>query len=226
MTTKGLLLDFYGTVVRDDDVETAAVCARAAAATGLPHDELATAWSDEYCRLADDAQGESFRRLRDLARDSLVRTLAAAGHELDVDALVGPLYAQWRTPEPYPDALELLADPPVPVCLVSDVDDDVLRDALAHVGLDVPLRVTSEQSRAYKPAAPSFERALALLGLRPDEVVHVGDSLTSDVTGANALGIRSVWVNRTERALPTGAPAPTWTVPDLRSLRDLLHVER
>ncbi len=225
VTIRGLLLDFYGTVVHDDDEPFAAVCSDVAAATGLRRHEVSTAWSQEYERLADEAHGDAFRRLRDLARDSLARTLPPREHGLDLDALLDPLYAQWTAPQAYPDALELLADPPVPVCLVSDVDDDVLLAALAHLRLDVPLRVTSEQSRAYKPAAPSFEHALGLLGLGPDEVVHVGDSLTSDVAGAHSLGIRSVWVDRTGRDAPSGDHAPTWTVRDLHPLRDLVRAQ-
>ncbi|GEL94493.1 HAD family hydrolase [Cellulomonas composti] len=225
MAIRGLLLDFYGTVVHDDEDAVDAVCARVAATTGVPHDEVAHTWWRDYCALADDAQGSSYRRLRDLARDSLGRTVAALapGHRgLDLDELVAPMYAYWSTPDPYPDALTFLADPPVPVCLVSDVDDADLAASLDRLGLDLPA-VTSERSRAYKPAAPSFDLALELLGLGPDDVAHAGDSLTSDVTGANARGIRSVWVNRTGRPAPTRGPLPTWTVPDLAGLGDLLR---
>jgi 2-haloacid dehalogenase len=220
-----MLLDFYGTVVRDDDDEFAAVCARVAAATGVPQDEVADAWLLDYCALADDAQGPAFRRLRDLAHDSLgrtVATLAPSHRALDLDELVAPMFASWDVPEPYPDALAFLADPPVPVCLVSDADEDVLAASLELLGLDLPA-VTSERSRAYKPAAPSFDLALEVLGLGPDDVVHVGDSLTSDVAGAHARGIRSVWVNRTGRELPPSGPPPTWTVPDLEGLASLVR---
>ncbi|MGE7823236.1 HAD family hydrolase [Paenibacillus sp. NPDC093718] len=34
------------------------------------------------------------------------------------------------------------------------------------------------------------------------EVLHVGDSLTSDVAGAQALGIRAVWINRMNKMKP------------------------
>ncbi len=56
--------------------------------------------------------------------------------------------------------------------------------------------VTSAEAGARKPAPAVFERALALAGARPDEAIHVGDSLDEDVAGARAAGIEPVLVRR------------------------------
>lgn len=56
-------------------------------------------------------------------------------------------------------------------------------------------------------------------------MVHAGDSLMSDAADAHAHGIRSVWLNRTGRPAPTRGPVPTWTVPDLHGLADLVRSE-
>ncbi|MEZ4368295.1 MAG: HAD family hydrolase [Kofleriaceae bacterium] len=56
-----------------------------------------------------------------------------------------------------------------------------------------------------KPAPGIFEASFAALGVRADEVVHIGDSWPADVLGACALGARAIWFGRTDdRALPTG----------------------
>ncbi|WP_432994631.1 HAD hydrolase-like protein [Dactylosporangium sp. CA-233914] len=52
-----------------------------------------------------------------------------------------------------------------------------------------------------------FRRGLALLGMRAEEVLHVGDSLTADVAGAQAAGIAAIWVNRRGRPAPDGLDA-------------------
>lgn len=46
-----------------------------------------------------------------------------------------------------------------------------------------------------KPAPRIFQKALDLVDARPDEVIHVGDSLDCDIVGANNMGIASVWVD-------------------------------
>jgi len=47
-----------------------------------------------------------------------------------------------------------------------------------------------------KPDPSIFEHALALMDLKSDEVLMVGDNLMTDILGANRTGIKSVWINR------------------------------
>lgn len=54
--------------------------------------------------------------------------------------------------------------------------------------------VFSEPGRPAKPATEPFERALSALNIRPPDAVHVGDSIGSDVAGAHAAGLESVWI--------------------------------
>ena len=79
-----------------------------------------------------------------------------------------------------------------------------------------------------KPHAPVFDRCLDLLG-RPERALMVGDSLRTDVAGADAMGIDSLWVATGIHAdamvdpgtgslnlagiaglLGRGDPSPTW----------------
>jgi FMN phosphatase YigB (HAD superfamily) len=64
-----------------------------------------------------------------------------------------------------------------------------------------------------------------MLGLRAEEVVHVGDSLTADVAGAQAAGIAAVWVNRCGRPVPDGMD-PASVIGDLTDLRAKLQQVR
>jgi HAD superfamily hydrolase (TIGR01450 family) len=52
-----------------------------------------------------------------------------------------------------------------------------------------------------KPMAPIFQVALQRLSLSPAETAMVGDSLVSDVRGAQAVGLRTIWL------APPGAAA-------------------
>jgi putative hydrolase of the HAD superfamily len=84
------------------------------------------------------------------------------------------------------------------------------------------VRVYSDEQHARKPEPKIFEAALAGLGLRPNEVVHIGDDVTADIEVANALGMRTVWFN-------TGYWAGAATdradaeIGDLRELPDILE---
>ncbi len=69
-----------------------------------------------------------------------------------------------------------------------------------------------------KPAASIFHKALSLAGVKPQESLHIGDSLAADIAGANNLDILSVWVN------PTGADNSTDVEPDYE-VRDTVELK-
>ncbi|WP_256297060.1 HAD family hydrolase [Haloarchaeobius salinus] len=67
---------------------------------------------------------------------------------------------------------------------------------------------------AAKPAPEPFHHVLDLLDADADRAVHVGNSLTSDVQGAHAAGLRSVWLGDGS----TPEPTPTYAVERLDEL--------
>ena len=82
-------------------------------------------------------------------------------------------------------------------------------DVLVFAGYDAP----------GKPDPAAFDHALSRLDASPDRAVHVGNSLGSDVTGAHAAGVGSVWLpDGTHEGSPE--PVPDYT---LDSLEDLLE---
>ena len=57
------------------------------------------------------------------------------------------------------------------------------------IGKDISCLVTSEEAGREKPAPEIFELCLKKLGLLPEEVLFVGDSLEKDVEGPRAAGM-------------------------------------
>ena len=77
--------------------------------------------------------------------------------------------------------------------------------------------VHAEHVGEEKPAAAPFARAAELAGIGSERWVHVGDSLESDVLGAQRFGLRAVWLNRRGLDLPDGVHPDA----ELRSLEKL-----
>ena len=64
-----------------------------------------------------------------------------------------------------------------------------------------------------KPHPSIFAKACKLAECDFGEAIHVGDSLKSDIQGGiNAKLAATVWINAPKKALPQGAPNPTFTV--------------
>ena len=53
----------------------------------------------------------------------------------------------------------------------------------------------SDEVKIAKPAPRIFHLTLESLGVAPDQVVHVGDSVTNDIAGANRCGLKTVWIS-------------------------------
>jgi 2-haloalkanoic acid dehalogenase type II len=100
---------------------------------------------------------------------------------------------------------------------------DIQRGKIAAVALErwIPHATISGEVGAWKPQPEIFQHALAHMGCAPSEAVMVGDSYHHDITGAAALGIRTVWINRFGRPHPTEL-IPDAILPDLRQLPELL----
>ncbi len=80
------------------------------------------------------------------------------------------------------------------VCDVSFSGGELLRELLDREGLLGHFHgwSFSDETGHYKPAPQAFEAALASLGARPEEALHVGDLRRTDVAGAAALGMTTV----------------------------------
>lgn len=162
--------------------------------------------------------------LAETTRTSLAAAFRDAGVDADPDPYVDELQRRWLNAKPYPEVPEVLGDlDGVPLAVVSNADDALLRGILERAGLRFDLIVTSEAARSYKPQRRIFEAALGELGVAANQAVHVGDSPEADVAGAAVVGLHTVWVNRLGERLPEGSTRPDHEVRDLRGLPLILR---
>jgi putative hydrolase of the HAD superfamily len=103
----------------------------------------------------------------------------------------------WELYAEVPVVLEALREKKVRMVVISNWDDR-LPQLLAELKVAhfFEAIVFSAGVGVEKPCAPIFERALAELGLPPEQVVHVGDKLREDVEGARGVGMQSIHLNR------------------------------
>ena len=94
-------------------------------------------------------------------------------------------------------ALEACRQSGLTVGLISNLDQDGAELA-GSLGLlpYLDFTVTSREVGAEKPSPLIFERALERATAQPENAVHVGDQLTSDIAGAANLGINAVLLDR------------------------------
>ncbi len=127
---------------------------------------------------------------------------------------------------PFPDtndALRRLSDR-YRLAILSNVDDDLFRDTSRHFTVTFDEVITAEQVGTYKPRLEPFETAFTRLGVPPNRLLHVAQSVYHDIDPAGRLGLSCGWVRRygDRFAAPTPSVEPTHVVPTLADLADIL----
>jgi 2-haloacid dehalogenase len=159
---------------------------------------------------------------------SLAATLVERGVTVPAAARIelGGSVADWLA---FPDSVAALARlrTRFGLAVITNCDDDLFAASDARLGRPFSWRITAQQVGSYKPARRNFDFALGRIGLPVRKIVHVAQSLYHDHAPAQALGLRTVWVNRRHEqsgfgATPPAAAQPMLTVPDMASLAALL----
>lgn len=82
------------------------------------------------------------------------------------------------------------------VFIGSNTDNDVIASVMQRNSISVHRVYTSENLKCYKPDRRFFELILSENCFSPDEVIFVGDSISDDILGPKAIGIKTVWIDR------------------------------
>ncbi|HEY3341681.1 MAG TPA: HAD family hydrolase [Anaerolineae bacterium] len=221
MGYKAVFLDYYGTLVEEDEAILNQIIQLIAdhSPVAPTTTQVSRRWWELMGTMCRAAHGSDFQTQRGVEVESLRQVLCEFSAPYDAVTLTEPIFAHWQRPIAYPDALEFVRRLHIPACIVSNADNADLRSAMDMQGWIFQHVVTSEQCRAYKPRHEMFTAALKQLSLQPGDVLHVGDSPASDVEGARQMGIDVAWVNR--HARPASASTPTYCVADLCQLLPL-----
>jgi len=169
--------------------------------------------------------------LEEIRLESMHRAVRAASEgDPEEGALAQALYALYMS-ERYA-ALRLCADartalealaPRYPLAVISNGNTDVVR-----AGLRIPFAavVFAADVGYAKPDPRIFFRACRLLDCPDEALLHVGDTLETDVAGAQAAGVLAVWLRRGGRRAGGASPGAGTRPPDLtiRSLDELVQL--
>lgn len=194
--------DCWGTLLRDHDWEGAQVVRRSALRRFLDlSEEEAQELLDEAWAKHDEAwkQVETFGpgrmaayclEARGVFDDEQIKALTKefeeASFEGGVDAVEGAA-----------ETLEKLRSHNIRIGLVCDTgfsSGRVVRRLLEETALAQYIEVFcfSDEVGVPKPGHEIFDKALAELGVRPPEAVHVGDLKRTDIAGAHDVGMHAV----------------------------------
>ncbi|HEY9743417.1 MAG TPA: haloacid dehalogenase type II [Coleofasciculaceae cyanobacterium] len=134
--------------------------------------------------------------------------------------------------EPFPDTIEVLKvlKKRYKLTIISNIDDDLFAYTAKKLEVEFDWIITAEQVKSYKPSLQNFEVAIQRMGISPDKLLHVAQSVYHDIVPAKSMGIAAVWVNRRQAKEGFGATVPAsgnpdLEVPDLKTLVSLMGLD-
>lgn len=210
--------DCYGTLI---DWETGLLNALRAAlpSLDLSEDEFLA----KFAEMEPQIQANGYKTYREVLREVLFSFANRCGKgPLDPDALANSIPG-WN---PFPETISALRrlKAEYRLAVLSNIDNDLFAATARRLAVSFDHVITAEDVGAYKPNLRNFEMLLQRTGMTPGEIIHVGESLFHDIAPARALGIKTVWVNRsngrTARASKFVDTKPDLTVCDLNALAE------
>ena len=177
-----------------------------------------------YGELEAEAESGPYRSYREVLR-SVVRgfgkRLSFTPTVEEMDALSNSI-PKWRPWTDTVHALERLAQH-YRLAIISNIDDELFQLTSRYLPLKFDPVTTAQQAKCYKPCADIFRLSLTKIGIAPQRILHVGQSIYHDVLPAQSLGMATVWVNRPSPRAGVGAVKrakgkPDLEVPDLETL--------
>lgn len=94
------------------------------------------------------------------------------------------------------------------------IDHVGIRDYFDHI-------IISDQIGFHKPSVEIFDYMMTLIGnIKKEEMIILGDSLSSDIKGGNNFSIDTCWFNRNDKNVPHHNA--TYVVSKLESFLDIL----
>jgi 2-haloacid dehalogenase len=157
-------------------------------------------------------------------REVMAAVLAELASEAGVEVPAGERDALgrslpgWPVFAEVPGALAEARDRGWRLVALSNTDRDLLEASMQKIGVPFDGAIVASEIGSYKPAPGHWRAFQESTGADPARHVHVAQSHFHDIVPADALGIRTVWINRLgERR----QPAPTRELPDLSGLADV-----
>lgn len=205
---KAIFIDFYGTVVYEDG-EIVKKISEKIYETGNAQSvsQVDSYWWKTFKTLFENSYGEKFRTQRELETSSLIDTIEHFESSEDGVKLSEEMFEFWVKPSIFEESNQFFKECPIPIYIVSNIDRADILEAIDFHDLNPQGVFTSEDAKSYKPRKEIFELALSKTGLHPNEVLHIGDSLGSDIKGAYNVGIKGLWINRSGREVPDNVTA-------------------
>lgn len=194
---KAIFIDYTGTITQENCKAVQSVVMRFVANSSLdtPKEALSYWWSN-LRKLEEESYLENYRTEDEIVDILLKKCEEEIGLKDNVQELHRLFQDFWTYAPVYEDAKDLFERCQLPIYILTNNGVDYVQECMKINGLKPAGIICADMAKAYKPHRELFEKALQISECKPEEVLHIGDSVSSDINGALSAGITPVLINR------------------------------
>lgn len=195
--TKAVFIDYTGTMVQEDEPNTRELLSYFIAHSDLkdPKEILKVVWG-KVKEIEALSFGDAFIRIDERTDRILDFCVKNCGLKGDLKYMHEVWSRIWVHAPLFDDVRPFFERCSLPVYVLSNDDLCYLEESMRLKDLHPAGIISSEMANACKPNPAIFAKAMETANVRPGEVIHIGDSVTSDVEPALKLGITPIYLSR------------------------------
>ena len=195
--TKAVFIDYTGTMVQEDEPNTRELLSYFIAHSDLkdPKEILKVVWG-KVKEIEALSFGDAFKRIDERTDRILDFCVQNCGLKGDLKYMHEVWSRIWVHAPLFDDVRPFFERCSLPVYVLSNDDLCYLEESMRLKNLHPAGIISSEMANACKPNPAIFAKAMETANVRPGEVIHIGDSVTSDVEPALKLGITPIYLSR------------------------------
>lgn len=215
---KAVFMDYTGTITLEDAPVVRKILKRCYenSTIGSPQEMLAYWW-----KLLRKYEMESYLDNYKTEDEIVDLALADCKRELALNENLDEIHSMfqefWTKSPVFDDVADFFAKCPLPIYIVTNNGVEYVQVVMNDHHLNPAGIICGDMVKAYKPHKEIFLKALDVSGCRAEEAIHIGDSVSSDVLGAQSAGIKAVLLDRTGKG-----NNPEYTT--ISSLNDLFQM--
>ncbi|MCR4955559.1 MAG: HAD family hydrolase [Lachnospiraceae bacterium] len=197
---KAIFIDYTGTMVQEDEPYTRELIGYFIAHSKIkdPKEVLKIVWS-KVKELEATSFGENFIKNDEKVEKILQYCVENCGLTGDIEYMHNLWRKIWVHAPLFDDVKPFFERMTLPIYVISNDDMCYLEESLKIKGIHPAGIISAEMVGACKPHQSIFEAALKEAGVKPEEAIHIGDSVVSDVQAAKELGIQAVYLSRNKK---------------------------
>lgn len=193
---KAIIFDFWGTVVENGVFPSPIKQVKGILRIDSDFTEYVIKFEESFMLKKFDSLEQGF--------DTVCKDLNIRASPYQKELLIGLWNKNRLLAKPFPETIAVLKDlksKKYKIALISNTDCFSVRSILEKYNMLELFDVVklSYETGMLKSNAKVFEETLEELGVSKDEAVMIGDSLDSDIKGAENAGVRGILIDRKNR---------------------------